>query len=60
MYDRYLGTSLANTEKVPFPKGKEISEKKFLSRNQKKKKVPAHMGTPKRVSKCVFQNISIF
>lgn len=33
MYDRYLGTSLANTEKVPFPKGKEISEKKFLSRN---------------------------
>ena len=55
-----IGTSLGYTEKVAFPKGKDISEKKFVSRNRFKNKVPAHLGTPTCVSKCVSQNISIF
>ena len=30
-----IGTSLANIEKMAFPKGKEISKNKFVSRNPK-------------------------
>ena len=55
-----IGTSLGYTEKVAFPKGKDISEKKFVSRNLFKNKMPAHMGTPTCVSKCVSKNKSVF
>ena len=54
-----IGTSLANIEKMAFPKGKEISKKKFVSRNPFKNKVPARMLKHMCMRKCVRQNMSI-